>query len=41
MKNQVDPKELETAIEDVHRAGMPGVFAEVRDGAWEQFEQLP
>ncbi|MFG2125993.1 serine hydrolase domain-containing protein [Streptomyces sp. NPDC048710] len=25
--------ELHAALEDVHRAGMPGVFAEVRDGA--------
>ena len=36
MKNPIDPTELKTAIEDVHRAGMPGIFAEVRDGdqAW-------
>ena len=36
MKNPIDSTELKTAIEDVHRAGMPGVFAEVRDGdqAW-------
>ena len=26
------PEELNTALENVHRAGMPGVFAEVRDG---------
>jgi D-alanyl-D-alanine carboxypeptidase len=32
VKNALDPTELETAIENVHRAGMPGVFAEVRDG---------
>ena len=32
MKNPLDPVELKTAIENVHRAGMPGVFAEVRDG---------
>ena len=32
MKNPIDPAELNTAIEKVHRAGMPGVFAEVRDG---------
>jgi len=32
VKNSLDPAELKTAIEKVHRAGMPGVFAEVRDG---------
>ncbi len=32
MKNPLDPAELKTAIENVHLAGMPGVFAEVRDG---------
>ena len=32
MKNPLDPAELERAIQNVHRAGMPGVFAEVRDG---------
>jgi D-alanyl-D-alanine carboxypeptidase len=32
MKNQLDPAELRTAMENVRRAGMPGVFAEVRDG---------
>lgn len=32
MKNPLDPAELNAAIEDVHRAGMPGLFAEVRDG---------
>ena len=32
MKNSLDPAELKTAIDKVHRAGMPGVFAEVRDG---------
>lgn len=32
MKNPLDPEELKTAIEDVHRAGTPGVFAEVCDG---------
>lgn len=32
MKNPLDPAELNTAIENVHRAGMPGLFAEVRDG---------
>ena len=32
MKNPLDPAELKTAIDNVHRAGMPGVFAEVRDG---------
>src|ERR1044072_3307286 len=25
-------EQLQTALDDVHRAGMPGVFAEVRDG---------
>ncbi len=32
MRNPLDPAELRAAIENVHRAGMPGVFAEVRDG---------
>lgn len=32
MKNPLDSAELRAAIENVHRAGMPGVFAEVRDG---------
>ena len=32
MKNLLDPAELKTAIDNVHRAGMPGVFAEVRGG---------
>ena len=32
VKNPLDPAELKTAIDKVHRAGMPGVFAEVRDG---------
>src|SRR5499425_1138440 len=31
-KSPLDPLELQTAIDKVHRAGMPGVFAEVRDG---------
>jgi D-alanyl-D-alanine carboxypeptidase len=31
VKNPVDATELNTAIDKVHRAGMPGVFAEVRD----------
>jgi D-alanyl-D-alanine carboxypeptidase len=30
--NKLDPTELQIAMEEVHRAGMPGVFAEVRDG---------
>ena len=30
--NPLDPDELNTAIDKVHRAGMPGVFAEVRYG---------
>ncbi|MFJ4776431.1 serine hydrolase domain-containing protein [Streptomyces sp. NPDC088762] len=32
MRNPLDPAELNTAMENVHRAGMPGLFAEVRDG---------
>lgn len=28
----MDPAKLEAAVENVHRAGMPGLFAEVRDG---------
>src|SRR5215831_745664 len=32
VNNPLDPAELQTAIDMVHRAGMPGVFAEVRDG---------
>jgi D-alanyl-D-alanine carboxypeptidase len=32
VKNRFDPAELKAAIDKVHRAGMPGVFAEVRDG---------
>jgi D-alanyl-D-alanine carboxypeptidase len=32
VKNPLDPAELNTAIDRVHRAGMPGVFAEVHDG---------
>ena len=32
VKNPLDPAELRAAIGNVHRAGMPGVFAEVRDG---------
>ncbi len=31
MKNAVNPAQLNTAIDKVHRTGMPGVFAEVRD----------
>ncbi|WP_442812106.1 serine hydrolase domain-containing protein [Streptomyces sp. NBC_00243] len=27
----LDPAELKSALDDVHRAGMPGVYAEVRD----------
>ncbi|QXN88327.1 beta-lactamase family protein [Nocardia iowensis] len=30
--NPLDPAKLQTALETVHRAGMPGLFAEVRDG---------
>ncbi|HEY4084960.1 MAG TPA: serine hydrolase domain-containing protein [Bryobacteraceae bacterium] len=32
MKKSFDPVELDRAINEVHRAGMPGIFAEVRDG---------
>ncbi|WP_039638642.1 serine hydrolase domain-containing protein [Streptomyces sp. 769] len=32
MRNALDPAKLSAAMEDVHRAGMPGLFAEVRDG---------
>ncbi|MFF4421747.1 serine hydrolase domain-containing protein [Streptomyces sp. NPDC001549] len=32
MKNPLDSAALNAALEDVHRAGMPGLFAEVRDG---------
>ncbi|MFE5485508.1 serine hydrolase domain-containing protein [Streptomyces sp. NPDC056527] len=32
MKNPLDSAALNAAIEDVHRAGLPGLFAEVRDG---------
>ncbi|GEB48406.1 hydrolase [Streptomyces cacaoi] len=32
-RNPLDTAALEAAVENVHRAGMPGVFAEVRDGA--------
>src|SRR4051794_12723979 len=32
VRNPLDPAELQATIENVHRAGMPGVFAEVRDG---------
>ncbi|MFF4019758.1 serine hydrolase domain-containing protein [Streptomyces sp. NPDC001843] len=32
MRNSLDPAALDAAIENVHRAGMPGLFAEVRDG---------
>ncbi|MER7519635.1 serine hydrolase domain-containing protein [Streptomyces sp. NPDC126499] len=32
MRNPLDPAALDAALENVHRAGMPGLFAEVRDG---------
>ncbi|MCZ4124927.1 serine hydrolase domain-containing protein [Streptomyces sp. H39-S7] len=32
MRKPLDPAELDAAMENVHRAGMPGLFAEVRDG---------
>lgn len=31
MENPLDPAQLRSAVENVHLAGMPGVFAEVRD----------
>jgi D-alanyl-D-alanine carboxypeptidase len=32
VKNPLDRAALDAALENVHRAGMPGLFAEVRDG---------
>lgn len=32
MRNPLDHAELNAAMENVHRAGVPGLFAEVRDG---------
>ena len=32
MNNLLDPAALNAALNEVHRAGIPGVFAEVRDG---------
>ncbi|MFE0763600.1 serine hydrolase domain-containing protein [Streptomyces smyrnaeus] len=32
MKNSLDSAALNAAVEDVHHAGIPGLFAEVRDG---------
>ncbi|WP_308166435.1 serine hydrolase domain-containing protein [Nocardia albiluteola] len=32
MTTSLDPAELQQALDTVHRAGMPGIFAEVRDG---------
>lgn len=32
MKSPLDCAALDAAMENVHRAGMPGLFAEVRDG---------
>ncbi|WP_190620084.1 serine hydrolase domain-containing protein [Streptomyces venezuelae] len=32
MKNPLDRPALDAALDEVHRAGMPGLFAEVRDG---------
>lgn len=32
MSDALDPEVLDAAVENVHRAGMPGLFAEVRDG---------
>ncbi|MBZ4323294.1 serine hydrolase domain-containing protein [Streptomyces huiliensis] len=32
VSNPLDPAALDAALENVHRAGVPGLFAEVRDG---------
>lgn len=32
LKNALDPRELKTAMDKVHHAGIPGLIAEVRDG---------
>ncbi|MFE0098992.1 serine hydrolase domain-containing protein [Streptomyces sp. NPDC059009] len=32
MSSELDPAQLNAALENVHQAGMPGLFAEVRDG---------
>lgn len=32
MTNPPEPARLQAALDDIHRAGVPGVFAEVRDG---------
>ncbi|MEV3963801.1 serine hydrolase domain-containing protein [Nocardia sp. NPDC050193] len=32
MTKPFEPAQLQAALDDIHRAGMPGVFAEVRDG---------
>jgi D-alanyl-D-alanine carboxypeptidase len=32
VSNSLDPAKLNAAVENVHRAGIPGLFAEVRDG---------
>ena len=32
MRNPLDSAALDAAMENVHRAGIPGLFAEVRDG---------
>jgi D-alanyl-D-alanine carboxypeptidase len=32
MTSSLDPAELQTALDNVHHAGVPGVFAHVRDG---------
>jgi D-alanyl-D-alanine carboxypeptidase len=32
VRNALDPEDLQAAMDHVHRAGMPGVFGEVRDG---------
>ncbi|MFI6869139.1 serine hydrolase domain-containing protein [Nocardia sp. NPDC050406] len=33
MRDTLDSSKLQTALDTVHQAGMPGIFAEVRDGA--------
>ncbi|KAB8161969.1 serine hydrolase [Streptomyces sp. 3MP-14] len=34
MTSSLDPEKLTAALENVQRAGIPGLFAEVRDGEW-------
>ncbi|MFI6452527.1 hypothetical protein ACIBF6_13300 [Streptosporangium amethystogenes] len=41
MKTSLDPAGLNAAIENIHRAGMPGLFAEVRDGDSDDHHWVP